>query len=261
MAYCAYCKEDEVLTREHIIPSFIYKYLNENGGHAGWNERAGKIIGGEGKIKDTCAKCNNEILGELDAHGQNMLQNSGVYTLNFLNESMILHYDYDLLLRWFLKITFNSARATRSTPSIFEKNIPYILGKQKTNKDVFILSAIHKPAQLNAEEMDKYKDELPFDKNGNSNPFFFRIVAIPNFDNDFTVKGLVIGSIMFLIVMFNQGIEQGFKKSKIRKLLKLYPGMKIIERKSKVTIIKQFNLTYLDTQKDQASRLQRLGVM
>ena len=66
---------------------------------------------------------------------------------------------------------------------------------------------------------------------------------------------------MFFVVMFSRDIKMGFKKSKIKKMLKFYAGMKMIEPESKVTIIKQTNVTFLDTQKDQFNRLQSLGVV
>ncbi len=261
MSKCAYCEQDAKPTREHIIPAFIYNYQKENGGHEGWNDKAGKVLANEAKIKDICAKCNNEALGSLDGHAKVTLDELGVFTQNFLKTSAFLKYDYDNLARWLLKVTFNSARATGNTPTIFKLLVPYMLGQDKTPDNVFILGAIHKPVKLTAEEMKEYKGALPYDKAGNSNPFFVRISIIPEFDNDFSVRSFIIGSFIFLVVIFNTGLKIGFKRTKIKRMLKQYKGMVQIKPDKNVTKIEQISLSFLDTQKDQFYRLKKLGAI
>lgn len=261
MKACAYCKENKKTTREHIIPKFLYKYQKENGGHVGWNEKAGKIVESEAKIRDTCDKCNNELLGDLDRQAQATLRQSGVFTSNFLRSSAVLHYDYDFFARWLMKVTFNSARANDSNPQVYERHIPYILGQKSENSDIYILAAIHKPVKLSQKEMVKYENQLPFDSNGYSNPFFVRICKVPKVDSDYDIRGFVIGSFLFCIVIFNEGILSGYKKVKIRKLLKGNKGMKLLDKKTKAKKILQTNVNFLDTQKEQLNRLTNLGVL
>ncbi|HAS8250657.1 TPA: hypothetical protein I7673_22635 [Vibrio vulnificus] len=261
MSICAYCKTDKKLTREHIIPAFLYEFQKEHGGHEGWNEKAGKVLESEAKIKDTCAPCNNEKLGELDGQAKSMLESAGLFTENFVAKSVCLNYDYNHLSRWLLKVAFNSARATGNAPTIFNKHIPYILGLEELNDRVFVLTALHKPVKLTSEEQTKYKGELPYNSDGLSNPFFVRVVRVPQFDSDFSVRSFVIGALIFLVVVFNKDMKLGYKKSKLRKLIKQYPGMKIIDKKSTSTVVQQTTLTFLDTQKDQFDRLRSLGVV
>jgi hypothetical protein len=217
MSKCAYCGLEAKATREHIIPAFIYKYQKINGGHEGWNEKAGKVLTGEAKIKDTCAICNNGALGTLDGIAKTTLEELGVFTGNFLSSSALLKYDYDLFTRWLLKVTFNSARASGNTPDIFKLLVPYMLGKDQTPDNVFILTAIHKPEILTNEQMKEHKGALPFNKRGNSNPFFVRISIVPDFDNDLNVRSFIIGAFIFLVVIFKTNQKIGFKRSKIKK--------------------------------------------
>jgi hypothetical protein len=261
MSKCAYCGQDAKPTREHIIPAFIYNYQKLNGGHEGWNEKAGKVLANEAKIKDTCAKCNSEALGSLDGDAKTTLDELGVFTENFLNASALLKCDYDSFTRWLLKVTFNSARATGNTPDIFKLLVPYMLGQDKTPDNVFILGAIHKPAKLTTKEMKEHKGVLPYDKCGYSNPFFVRISIIPKFDNDLSVRSFIIGSFIFLVVIFNKGLKIGFKRAKIRKILKQYNGLVQIKSEQKVTKIEQITLTFLDTQKDQFHKLKKLDII
>lgn len=261
MSKCAYCGQEAKPTREHIIPAFIYNYQKANGGHEGWNEKAGKVLASEAKIKDTCAKCNNEALGRLDGSAKVMLEELGVFTENFLNASALLKYDYDNLTRWLLKVTFNSARATGNRPDIFKSHVPYMLGQEKSADNVFILGAIHKPAKLTPEEMKVHKGALPYDKEGNSNPFFVRISIVLEFDSEISVRSFIIGSFIFLVVIFNADLKIGFRRTKIKKMLKQYNGMVQIKPMTNIVKIEQISLTFLDTQKDQFLKLKKLGVI
>lgn len=261
MGICAYCGSDEKLTREHIIPAFLFRYQQENGGYEVWNETAGKMLTSEVTINDVCANCNNKLLGSLDGYANKLFKKSGVFTPNFLSNFAILMYDYSLLERWLLKVSFNSARATGNTPSIFHKHIPYMLGKQERSQDIFVLAAIHKPVKLTEEEMIKYQGQFPFDSNGLINPFFVRITRVLQSDDDFVVRAFVIGSLLFYIVLFSNQIKLNYKKTKVKKLLKLLPGMQIIKPNSRLTRLTQTTLTFLDTQKDHFYRLRTLGVL
>lgn len=259
MRICAYCGSDKESTKEHIIPAFLYRHLKNHGGHEGWNERAGKILRNEAQIKDTCANCNNRLLGNLDAHASKMLQNSGVFTPNFLSDFATLEYDYSLLERWLLKVSFNSARACNNAPNIFQKHVPYMLGKQKRSQDIFVFAGIHKPVKLTEQQMLKY--QVPFDSNGLSNPFFVRIIRVPQYDDDFVVRPFVIGSFLFLIVLFCNQIPPVLKSTKVSKLLNKYPKIQIIKPSSRSIRLTQIALTFLDTQTSQTLRLQNLGVL
>src|SRR6266702_179908 len=129
MTRCAYCQEKRPLTREHIIPAFICNFQKQlEGSVIGWNEVAQCMVGGEGKIKDVCEDCNNRVLSELDSYGKRLLTDSGLFVQNYTKQELTLQYDYSLLLRWLLKISFNSSRTDGVHSHLFERFIPFIRG-------------------------------------------------------------------------------------------------------------------------------------
>ena len=78
MPACAYCAREAPLTREHLIPAFMYDYQKQFTPFIGWSELAEKMVGGELQIKDVCAPCNNGSLSALDDYGRRMLTEYGL---------------------------------------------------------------------------------------------------------------------------------------------------------------------------------------
>lgn len=78
MPSCAYCAREAPLTREHLIPAFMYDYQKQFTPFIEWSELAEKTVGGELQIKDVCAPCNNGPLSALDDYGWRMLTEYGL---------------------------------------------------------------------------------------------------------------------------------------------------------------------------------------
>lgn len=110
MKACAYCGKGSALTKEHIWPRcLIEKYE----GLLAYSKRRHSLFKGEPTIKDVCEHCNNVVLSKLDEYL------SAIYDRHFERilvpgESASLTYEYGLLLRCLLKISYNSARADAS---------------------------------------------------------------------------------------------------------------------------------------------------
>ena len=110
MKTCAYCGKGSTLTKEHIWPScLIEKYESL----LTYSKRKNSLYKGEPTIKDVCEHCNNVVLSKLDSYL------SGIYDRHFERillpgEAASLSYEYELLLRGLLKISYNSARAGAS---------------------------------------------------------------------------------------------------------------------------------------------------
>ncbi|CDT63854.1 conserved hypothetical protein [Vibrio coralliirubri] len=262
MGICAYCKEDKKLTREHIIPDFMYKFQNQHSTNVGWNEKAQKVLSSEGKIKDVCAQCNNVELSDLDGFAKNMLSSSGIMTLNYLSTTVTLNYDYEFLKRWLLKLSFNSARAASNKPEVFERFIPYILGKTSKCTDVHLLIGLYKPEQLSDDELTNLSQEYGLSSDMRKfNPFHCRISWMPQYSPFYRIRIVVLGALLFKIVIFEQGLEVGYQKAEMRKLTKTFPGMKVVPNKLKVFSLSQMDLTFVDTQMFQFARMQQLGAL
>lgn len=129
MPLCSYCDHDRAATREHIIPSWYYKH-DPSPDDVGFMEKAkGKIIKTELVIRDVCGVCNNGPLSELDAYGKELFF-SHLNRYVFKDSSESLSYDYEKLVRWLLKISYNSARAHDSDAIILAQYKKAILGEQ-----------------------------------------------------------------------------------------------------------------------------------
>lgn len=262
MGICIYCNKDKKLTREHIIPNFIYEYQKSTEGKfVGWNERAKKLLSSEGVIKDVCEECNNVILGNLDARASKMIKSSGILSENFTDKTITLDYDYSSLIRWVLKVSFNSARAADNFAFRFKKYIPFILDEDISEPDdVFLLVGLSMPDYIPDHELKELKDlyphgNLPRNNEGLSHPFFVRVGWIPQFDADFVIRVIVIGALVFQIIIFINNIKLGQRRSKVKTWLKSTKGRQMVSSKRKSMVVTQLDQIYLETQEFQFERM------
>jgi len=108
VANCAYCGKSGKLTKEHIFPNWMLRVTDYQ---VAYSEKAGRRIGRNQTINDVCAACNNGPLGALDGHVKALYQS---YMVEWVREGqgIAFEYDYGLLLRWLLKVSYNSSRAS-----------------------------------------------------------------------------------------------------------------------------------------------------
>jgi hypothetical protein len=105
---CAYCGAPPPLTREHIWPN---GFLKRGDFGVKFSAKANKTFAGDLTISDVCAKCNNGPLSALDAHACELFDRRFSKFVE-AGTSVPFTYDYGLLMRWLLKVSFNSARLT-----------------------------------------------------------------------------------------------------------------------------------------------------
>ncbi len=268
LGICAYCQKDGKLTREHIIPNFIYEYQKTTEGKfVGWNERAKKVLSSEGVIKDVCEYCNNVVLGSLDASASKMVKSAGILSENFTNKTITLNYSYNLLLRWVLKVSFNSARSANNYAFRFRKYIPYILGEKNTEPDdIFLLVGLSMPDYIPDYELKELKElypngNFPINNEGLSHPFFVRVGLMPQFDDDFVIRVIVIGALVFQIIIFINNIKLGQRRSKVKSWLKSTRGRQMVLPKRKSMVVTQLDQVYLETQEFQLERMKMYGAV
>jgi hypothetical protein len=107
MKICAYCGAADPATKEHIWPkSLIDKYESLRT----YNPKTNKYFVGDPVIKDVCSYCNNEDLSKLDAY-LSKLYDQSFCRIVMPGEDVTFEYNYELLLRSILKISYNSSRA------------------------------------------------------------------------------------------------------------------------------------------------------
>lgn len=110
MKTCAYCEENLPVTKEHIWSDcLIEKYEDIST----YNKKENKFYKGDPTIKDVCGNCNNILLSKLDSYICN-LYDLLFHRILLPGEGTRIEYEYDMLLRALLKISYNSSRANAS---------------------------------------------------------------------------------------------------------------------------------------------------
>ena len=130
MVGCAYCgSHSNPLTREHLFPKGIDSLLldGDERSHFFLTRSPDYFVEGEPTVRDVCRVCNNGVLSQLDAYALGLMRQCNRYLSE--GETIVLHYDYDLLLRWLLKMCFNSARVHDNNVDMLRRARRYILGK------------------------------------------------------------------------------------------------------------------------------------
>lgn len=104
---CAFCDLPRRLTREHIWPN---GFLKRNSYGLRYSSRAGRAHGGDLIVRDVCEVCNNGPLSNLDAYACKLHDtNFGAFPEH--GEAVQFQFEYSKLMRWLIKVAFNSARA------------------------------------------------------------------------------------------------------------------------------------------------------
>ncbi len=227
MTVCAYCGQDRKATREHVIPSFLYSFQKElEQSVIGWNEVAGRMVKGEAKIKDVCAECNNGPLGQLDAYGKGFLTNSGLLVQNYRKDRLFIQYEYSLLLRWLLKISFNSARADGVHAHFFDEHIPFIMGQDPPPKRhrVAIVLYLSAPVLLKNHRSPPASFVEISQGSGVVSPFHVRISYNAVRNERYVHRIIIIGPAVFHLLLFRDDVLPGHAASEIRSLIKSQSG-------------------------------------
>ena len=263
MPTCVYCKQERPVTREHVIPAFMYALQKQAGeGVIGWNESIKKMVGGESKVKDVCADCNNRVLGGLDSYGKDLLGKSGLLVDNYLQQTLTLQYDYELLLRWLLKVSFNSARTGGAHSHIFEEHIPFMLGaaeappRYKVGLAAYMASAV----VLDQTQVDRKPFLKALGGAKTLNPFLVRICYgfVPG-GNFYTLRMNIFGPVVFYMMIFKEGTLPGHAAVEIRRFLKITPGAKELAPDRRLIQLRAGAQTWLDLYARQVQRMNSIA--
>ena len=132
---CAYCNQEGKLTKEHIWPKCIIKRMPDSGLKFLNSKKI--VTGSDLVIADVCSTCNEKLLSPLDNYLCSLFDK---YFINFIAEKkpFIFEYNYDLLLRALLKITFNSSRTVSRIDNDFEMFKKYILYGNEIHENIII---------------------------------------------------------------------------------------------------------------------------
>lgn len=224
MRKCAYCDIETKLTKEHIWPKCMISRMPElTFRYIGSQE---KFVTSELVISDVCPKCNNEKLSKLDLYFCSLHDN---FFKHFHEEKkkFIFEYEYDLLLRSLLKITFNSARTIDYEDNFFEKFKHFILEGGEIWENVIITLDIVTPWLVNGEKV--YPKSMRCG-----------IVDVGIKNENFIIRVVSVNSFYFYILISREKILSDFLVEDLKNIINRIPGS-IIHPYRTETLITDFS--------------------
>lgn len=146
---CAYCGGAGPLTREHIWPD---GFLKRDDFDIKFSKRANRTFTGDLTISDVCATCNNGPLSRLDQHACELYDRRFGKRVS-KGEVVIFTYDYGILMRWLLKVSYNSARTTGQDAEVLARYRETILSDDPCSPvgAIAVLSTISPSLMANSE--------------------------------------------------------------------------------------------------------------
>lgn len=230
---CAYCGAVENLTREHIFPeSVISRY---EGYLLSCTDRSDTFFRADLVVKDVCAFCNNGFLSRLDNYFISLFER--YMTVPILpGDKVEIEFDYNSLLRFLLKVSYNSSRASGDGVQAIEvlsRYVPFMQGYESSASDVMLRLQIFTSAKkFNLETnrveglLDAYmlrSAKIPYNGSQCDN-FIIRMVAFNSF------WFYLIIPVGFVSRLKREAVIKGFKKWCIQ------PGIPISPADSKLII-------------------------
>ena len=249
------------MTREHVVPAFIYEFQKSHSNKfTGWNDAAQAMTPGELKVKDVCDTCNNVVLGSLDNYAKQLLTASGIMAKNYTKKSVTIDYDYDLLLRWLLKVSFNSSRTTGFFSALFEPYRDYILNgtSRPPSSSVAVVADLAAPILLNEQEALERFGHLATGTQ-RYNPFHMRISNVTITSGSlYTARLVMIGPLIFFLLFFPGGTTKGHSRAEIRKFIKINKGGSEVTSDRTFMDISAGEKTWLEHYQTQVHRVKAL---
>jgi len=205
---CAYCGDSENLSREHIFPGSIIKRFQKE--LITINDKSDVPFKSDLVIRDVCTTCNNGVLSELDSHFCTLFDRY-MHPAIPPGQEAELSFEYNLLLRFLLKVSYNSARASSDgvkAVKALEKFVPYILGNTNVAPDVMLRLQI----VTSAKKFNPVTQEIE----GMIEASLLRSCKIP-YDgpqkSNFIIRLVAFNSFWFYLILPNKKVNRSKKKA------------------------------------------------
>jgi hypothetical protein len=166
---CAYCGASSGLTKEHLIPAALIQRTKSYTYQ--FSAAANNVIGGEAQIRDVCDRCNSGPLPALDAYACTMYDKY-CSTLVEAKSKVAFEYDYDYIVRWLLKMSYNAARTTGKgdDAAILARHAGFILGREPQQSRLAAYLQLVIPYIVSEEDEavidPRYLKQMPLTPNG-----------------------------------------------------------------------------------------------
>jgi len=187
---CAFCGTTENLTREHIFPAGVISKFE--GPLISLTDKSDSYFRSDLVVKDVCGLCNNGALSKLDNEFINLFETYMAVPIAPGDEAKI-KFNYNSLLRFLIKVSYNSARASsdgKQAVETLKRYVPFILGKKSSAPEVMLRLQIFTSAKRFNTETNKVEGiieasmlrnaKIPYDGPQCDN-FMLRMVAFNSF--------------------------------------------------------------------------------
>lgn len=220
MPTCVYCGAVGPCTREHVVPRFLYDYVDTKTVDA-WNESTKSRVGGQHTVKDVCGTCNSGALSVLDVYGKRFLEENGLLKPLYVSE-VTLTYDYALLLRWLLKIIFNASRASKDQTHTYHAFSEFIRTGENAPSPKYhvLLGELLQPHQP---QVSSTKYNVLSIAHAPSNPFIVRITKarLPlKKQQCVEINSVGFGGMFFHLATVNTALTAGYASRERRSVIR-----------------------------------------
>ena len=216
------------------------------------------MVGNEAKIKDVCADCNNGVLAGLDAYAKGLFTDSGLLVHNYLKKSLILKYDYSKILRWLLKVSFNTSRMDGLHSHLFEEFVPFILREVPLppRRKVAVIAYLAGPIKLDDNQAVSKPFFIVAKGEKMLNPFIVRIGYnnVVSGSVRYTLRTVNLGPLAFYLLIFDTDTSPFNAARSIGKLTKKIQGAVELNRNGQFIKLQTGRKTWLELYEDQVLR-------
>lgn len=207
---CVFCDVSTELTKEHIFPASIIKsFQSSQIDLLTINDRKDTPFKGDPVIKDVCSSCNNGPLSTLDSYFINIFNNYMSVPLE-PGDSVTFEYDYNLLLRELLKVSYNSARAANGNyeaVTALKRFSSYIISGDKKPSGIMLSLQI----VTSANKLDTLTNSVV----GSFKPYLLRNGTINGLGlstNNYLVRMVAFNSFWFYLLIPKKNINSKKRK-------------------------------------------------
>jgi hypothetical protein len=228
---CAYCDAETNLTCEHIIPDNFHQSVGESISIVK-TPSGDKAVFNAQEVRDVCANCNNGPLSVLDSYFGDLY---GKYFSKIVHsgDRIRFHYDFELLLRLLLKITYNVARTRKWPVQIYRDCRRYILGKEKELPSGFrMFLQLLVPTSVSKTDLSV----TPGTKEVTPIPWRTELYELTGFPGIAFASSTSIMSYRFFLLREDASVPVAVRRKSIARWLKENKGTKELTTKARVTI-------------------------
>lgn len=239
---CVYCGQSRNLSNEHVVPECYHKALGETISIVK-TPTEDKAIPNPQEIGDVCAACNSGPLSCLDSYLADLTKKY-FSTIVHPADCIRFQYDFNLLLRFILKVAYNVAR-TRNWPiEIFQQAREFILGEKPcpSGLRIFLQLLIPTPARQTTLPVTPGTTEVP------PLPWRADLYDVSSFRGLVFACSVSFMSYRFFILWEDMNVPSAIRKRSVARWLKENKGASELTRKGRATVYAS-SLTVLDAVK------------